>query len=144
MKNTIVICLIAILLVVLFFIGTVKAQTGQVVFLGATSGTTLAANCPATPTTPSVCVVGDGMWVWQSSTTGWFKPVPAAAPVAGVQKVNGVAPGTTGNVTVSCADSAPVATVTGTAVSSTTTLNQLSTPSVTVTAPVTTCTATGS
>jgi len=65
------------------FIGSslsrVHAQSGQVVFLGAAAGTTLAANCPATPTTPSICVVGSAVYIWQSSTTGWFAPQPPAA-----------------------------------------------------------------
>jgi len=64
---------------VIWACGRVRAQSGNVVFIGATSGTTLSANCPATPTTPSLCVVGGGVYVWQSSTTGWFLPQPASA-----------------------------------------------------------------
>ena len=68
-------------------VGVAKAQNGQIVFLGATSGTTLAANCPATPATPSQCVVGDGVWIWQNSTQGWFKAGPPTA--SGVVSFNG-------------------------------------------------------
>jgi len=76
---------IAIMLAALVLYGhdRVKAQTGQIVFLGATTGTTLAANCPAAPTTPSMCVAGDGVWQWQSATTGWYKSAAAVA-TAGV------------------------------------------------------------
>jgi len=63
----------------------VEAQTGNIIFLGATTGTTLAANCPAAPTTPSECVVGDGVWIWESSTTGWFKPT--ASLTGGVTQI---------------------------------------------------------
>lgn len=66
-----------------------RAQSGQVIFLGATSGTTLAANCPAAPATPSVCVVGDGVWNWQSAATGWFKAAPPAAAGVASISVNG-------------------------------------------------------
>ena len=103
---------------------SVKAQTGSVIFLGAQPSTTKAVNCPAVPATPSECVVGDGVWIWQNATIGWCQPgiscpAPATAavtsvtvnggaaqtgavlltiPPAGVQKVNGTAPGATGNV----------------------------------------------
>lgn len=68
------------------------AQTGNVVWFTSTAGTTKALNCPAAPAGPSVCLVGDGFWVWQSSASGWFlaSPPSAAAPVAltinGLQK----------------------------------------------------------
>jgi len=67
-----------------------QAQTGSVQFLGAASGTTLAANCPATPATPSVCVVGGGVYIYQSSATGWFLPQPqgASSAVTSVQVCN--------------------------------------------------------
>lgn len=83
-------------------VGTVHAQSGPVNFLGAIAGTTKAVNC-GTPTTPSMCIVGDGVWIWQNAAQGWFlaAPAPVVGPVStGVQKVNGIAPDSTGNVTV--------------------------------------------
>ena len=87
-KNFILGLTMGIFLSLAFFAGiTVHAQSGQVQFLGAASGTTLAANCPTTPTTPSICVVGGGVYIWQSSTTGWFLPGPPTA--SGVTSFNG-------------------------------------------------------
>lgn len=135
-------------LVVLGIIGGVsltKAQTSPVALISAPSGSTLT-NC-GTPTVPSVCVVGTGVYVWQNSTTGWFLPAPISSTSA-VQKVNGIAPGSTGNVTVSCpsTSAAPAVTVTGATVSGGTTITQLGNPSVVVAAPAVTtaCTAVGS
>jgi hypothetical protein len=86
-NNTAIICLTIIASAFLFFAShLVQAQSGSVIFLGATPGTTLAANCPAAPPTPSVCTVGDGVWIWESSTTGWYKPaVPGVT--TGIQSV---------------------------------------------------------
>lgn len=80
---------VAIVLAVLVLYGhdRVKAQSGQVVFLGATAGTTLAANCPTTPATPSVCVVGGGVYAWQTAAQGWFLLAPPTAAVAGVSGI---------------------------------------------------------
>lgn len=76
--------------VVILFVGLAlslqhpaQAQSGNVIYLGAVIGTTKAANC-GTPTTPSLCIVGDGVWVWQSN--GWFLIQP---PAVGVTSVNG-------------------------------------------------------
>jgi len=139
MKRTTTVILILAALLLGGFIRSV-AQTPPVTLLSAPTGSTLT-NC-GTPTIPSLCVVATGVYVWQNATQGWF--LAAASTLAtGVQKVNGVAPGSTGNVTVSCSTAAPVVTVTGTTVGSTTTLAQLSTPSVTDSAPVTACTAVG-
>ena len=89
-----------LLLVILFDIGSrvVYAQSNGANFIGSLSGTTVT-NC-GTPTTPSLCSVGTGVFIWQNSTTGWFLLTPPGA--AGVQTVNGAKPGTSGNVTVAC------------------------------------------
>ena len=63
----------------------VHAQSGNVIFFGAISGTTKAVNCPATPTTPSLCVVGDGVWIWQNSTSGWTLGSAGSTGPAGPQ-----------------------------------------------------------
>jgi hypothetical protein len=129
--------ILAVLISVLFIGGIehVKAQTGQVVYISATAGTTLAGNCPTTPTVPVMCFTGAGIYAWQSSTTGWFLLAPAAAS-SGVTSVNGQ----TGAVTISATASAPVITVTPGTVSGTTTLTQLGTPSVSAAAPTITLT----
>lgn len=90
----------ALLLLALFDIGSrvVYAQSNGANFIGSLSGTTVT-NC-GTPTTPSFCAVGTGVFIWQKATTGWFLVAPPGA--SGVQTVNGVKPGTTGNVTVAC------------------------------------------
>lgn len=59
-----------------------NAQTMPVVLLVAPAGTTIA-NC-GTPTTPSLCAVGTGIYVWQNATQGWFLIAPPAATTAGV------------------------------------------------------------
>lgn len=85
------------------------AQSGNVLFFGAVSGTTLAANCPTAPATPSVCIVGDGAWVWQSSTTGW-QQIGAGGTSGAVTSVtiNGVAkPGPSPSFTISATNSIP-------------------------------------
>ena len=85
-------------LVLLFFllgVGVLYAQTGSVVWFTATAGTTLAGNCPTAPANPSLCLVGDGFWVWQNAASGWYKPL-ATAPAGGVTSVNGK----TGAVTI--------------------------------------------
>ena len=130
-----------------------QAQTGSVQFLGAASGTTLSANCPATPSTPSICVVGGGVYIYQSTTTGWFLPQPASTS-AGVLKVNGVSPGSTGNVTVGCTTpqttvtaSTPVATAPPLSISSSDLAvgpPTVSAPTVVVPSMTGTCTGTGS
>jgi hypothetical protein len=106
MKARLVIAL-ALAALVLYGHDRVRAQTGQIVFLGATAGTTLAANCPATPTTPSICVVGAGVYVWQTAAQGWFLLAPPTA-TAGVTSWNGL----TGAVTYT-APTAPVTSVNG-------------------------------
>lgn len=91
MKNSVAILCSAMILVasvILFASRTVKAQSGAVNFLGANSGTTLALNCPTIPATPSICVVGDGVWLWQSATLGWYKP-SAGVAATGVTSWNG-------------------------------------------------------
>src|ERR1700677_1539554 len=98
MKKNIIVTLLLVALA--FELGQrVYAQSGQVIFLGAISGTTAAANC-GTPTTPSLCVVGDGVWIWQSGASSWVKITTGAA--AGVLKVQGTLPGATGNVQLTC------------------------------------------
>jgi hypothetical protein len=106
--------LVAVLLVIIIFltgglIGSllrpVHAQTGPVVVYTAPAGSTIT-NC-GTPTLPSWCLVATGFFVWNNATQGWFSPAATVTGVAGVQKVNGVAPGATGNVTVSCGGVTP-------------------------------------
>jgi hypothetical protein len=123
-----------------------QAQSGAVAFLGAAPGTTLASNCPASPTTPSICVVAGGVYLWQSSSTGWFLPQPASIAVVGVQKINGVAPGSTGNVTLACPGTTAATPVTvSPAVSATgATATVTATGSLPALPVTTTCTATGS
>lgn len=84
-----------ILLLVLVVAGTVSAQTGSVVWFTSTAGTTLAANCPATPANPSICLVGNGFYIWQNATIGWCQPgiscpapTPAAAGVTSITVCN--------------------------------------------------------
>jgi hypothetical protein len=75
------------------------AQSGQIIYFGATAGTTKAANC-GTPTVPSLCLAGDGFWIWQNSTQGWFLAAPPSQPTGVVLSVNAIKPDSTGNVTV--------------------------------------------
>jgi hypothetical protein len=71
MKMRIVITLLALIFV--WQVGsTVYAQSGNVNFIGSIAGTTMTANCGA-PTTPSLCIVGDGVWVMQAGSTTWAK-----------------------------------------------------------------------
>lgn len=98
MTRNILLAVIACLcLFIAFQAGHVYAQSGAVIYLQSTAGTTLT-NC-GTPATPSICVVGSGVAIWQNSTDGWFVPQKSTA-VASVQKVNGISPDATGNVTV--------------------------------------------
>lgn len=116
----------------------VFAQSGNVIFLGAISGTTTA-NC-GTPSLPALCIVATGVYVCPNSTgcstaASWIALGTAAA--TGVQKVNGVSPGATGDVTIGCAVPIPSSTGSFTAGTSTT----LTVPGQTITA---TCAGTGS
>jgi hypothetical protein len=138
MKKITVVVFVLVALLIGGFIRSM-AQSMPVVLISAPSGSTLT-NC-GSPTVPSFCVVGTGVYAWQNAVQGWF--LVAAASATGVQKVNGVAPGSTGNVTVSCASAAPSITVTGTTVGSGTTLTQLSNPGVVAGVPATTCSAVG-
>lgn len=101
----------------------VHAQSGNVIYLQAVAGTSLAANCAVAPSTPAHCLVADGDWTWQSATAtpatatsaaipgGWYKATNSLGGGTGtVKTVNGVAPGTTGNVSVNCADTMPATT----------------------------------
>jgi hypothetical protein len=99
-----------VILMALYILGThvVQAQSGNVVWLTASPGTTLAANCATTPTLPSVCLVANGLYAWQNSTTGWFLVSPAGAVTGVVKEVQGIAPGTTGNVSLKCTVAIPV------------------------------------
>ena len=89
MKKLMVIFAIILLVLILGPVSwrVARAQVSPVIFIGASSGTTLAANCPATPATPSLCLVGNGVYAWQNSTTGWFPLAPATS--AGVTSFNG-------------------------------------------------------
>lgn len=91
MKNLLCCAMLLLAGILIFVSHGVKAQSGNVIYLGAMAGTTLAANCPAIPAVPSVCVVGDGVWLWQSATLGWYKP-SAGVAITGVTSVtaNGI------------------------------------------------------
>lgn len=117
----------------------VHAQSGNVLFLGAVSGTTVS-NC-GTPTLPAECIVATGVYVCPNATgcsasTQWVL-LPGSSTTTGVQKVNSTSPGATGNVTVGCTVAIPASTATFTAGSST----SATIPSQNITA---TCTGTGS
>lgn len=93
-----------------------------------------------------LCLATDGIWV--SNNGAAYFQLLAAGATAGVQKVNGVAPGATGNVTVSCAGTTPATSAPVSAPPLTITGGDLaiggataSVPSMTVT---TNCAATGS
>lgn len=90
-----------LLLASAFIAGASYAQSGSVNFLGSIAGTTNAANC-GTPVTPSLCVVGNGVWIWQSAATGWFLPTPPVPATGGVKTVQGIAPGANGDVDLKC------------------------------------------
>lgn len=90
MINKIIVTLLALIL--LMQIGSkVYAQSGQVIIFSAVPGTTAAANC-GVPTTPSECVVGDGVWIWQAGATAWAKPLTTAPASGGMTSltINGV------------------------------------------------------
>lgn len=104
-------------------------------------------SCVAATNTTVFCFAADtGIWISVNGATT-FTQIGAAAAV-GVQKVNGVAPGSTGNVTVSCpgTTSAATATVSNPPLSISSGDLAVGAPTVSVPAlPVTTtCTATGS
>jgi hypothetical protein len=63
---------------------TVYAQSGSVNFIGSIAGTTMAANC-GSPTTPSLCIVSDGVWVMQAGSTAWAKIGSGSAPTLTLQ-----------------------------------------------------------
>ena len=92
-----------------------EAQGPPVMLMTAPASSTLT-NC-GTPTVPALCIVTTGVYVWQSTTTGWFL-IPSSVAATGVQKVNGAAPGATGNVTVGCSAAIPGAVSTPTVTSS--------------------------
>jgi hypothetical protein len=85
-----------ILYVFLLWSVIIYAQSSPVSILTAPTGSTLA-NC-GTPTVPAICVVIPGVYVWQNAAIGWV----LIGATNAVQKVQGVAPGATGNVSVSC------------------------------------------
>lgn len=131
----------AILLALAILLTAGRAQNPTTFTIIATG--TLASCAPVVANQTQYCFPVDGLAV--SVKGAPYVLVPLAAPAAAVTKVNGVAPGATGNVTVTCNDNAPAVTVTPPAsISSTTTLNNLSTPGVSVAAPATTCTGAGS
>jgi hypothetical protein len=141
MKKFVANILVAILVVGLLA-WRLSSQTPPVDLISAPAGSTLA-NC-GTPTVPSLCLVSPGVFAWQNATQGWFLLAPAVASV-GVQKVNGVAPGATGNVALSCPGTTPATAVSVTpsvsASGATATITAAgSVPSMTVT---NTCTAVG-
>jgi hypothetical protein len=92
-----------ILVLALALAGTLSAQTGSVVYFTSTAGTTKAANCPTTPTGPSMCLVGDGFWVWQNATTGWFLPAPQGASATPALTLNGVTKNLPASFTIAAA-----------------------------------------
>lgn len=56
--------------------------------IGSVAGSTLA-NC-GTPTTPAICVVAAGVYVWQSAAAGWTligTSAPAPPPPSGVTSI---------------------------------------------------------
>ena len=60
-----------LLLVAAFFLGSMlRSQTPPVALISGAS-TSTQTNC-GTPATPSICVVGTGVFVWQNATQGWF------------------------------------------------------------------------
>jgi hypothetical protein len=143
MKKFIGCVTLVVMLVLSLLVLPVPAQAPPVDLISAPAGSTLT-NC-GTPTSPSLCLVSSGVYAWQNATQGWFLLAPAVAS-AGVQKVNGVAPGSTGNVTLSCPGTTPVTAVSVTPVISAsgataTVTASGSVPSMVVT---NTCTATGS
>lgn len=122
---------------------TVQAQTPTALQL---TGTLPHTSCTLSGTGSAVyCFATDGEW--ESINGAAFVQVQTGtAAAAGVQKVNGVAPGSTGNVTISCPGTTPTTPVSVTpAVSATgataTVTATGSLPSMVVT---TNCTATGS
>lgn len=85
-RNILLVVIACLCLFIAFQAGHVYAQSGAVIYLQSTAGTTLAANC-GTPATPSICVVGSGVAIWQNSTDGWFTPQKSTA-VAGVTSLS--------------------------------------------------------
>lgn len=111
------------------------ALTPWAVLVGATI---LHTNCTPTAGYTTYCHAGDG--VWESDNGGAFYRLGAA----GVQKVNDVAPGPTGNVTISCSSAGGSVVLTPAAITSGTTLQSLATPGAVYTAPALNCTGSGS
>lgn len=65
------------------------------------SPTFLLANCSQIASYTTFCPTGDGkIYVMVNGQTAWTCIANCGAVVAGVQKVNGIAPDATGNVTV--------------------------------------------
>lgn len=110
----------ALLLLVLFDIGSrvVYAQSNGANFIGSLSGTTVT-NC-GTPTTPSFCAVGTGVFIWQNATTGWFLVAPPAGGsfLSGVNVNGTAAPVSNGVASITVPTKAtvnlPASTLTGT------------------------------
>lgn len=106
--------LIIALLVTVFGIWGTHAQTGNVVFFTSTAGTTKAVNCPTSPSGPSMCLVGDGFWIWQNATIGWCQP-GISCPIGTVPSVSLTLNGTTktlpASFTIASTQAAPAVTV---------------------------------
>lgn len=83
--------IVVIVVLALIAIRSARGQSGNANFIGSIPGTTVA-NC-GTPTSPSVCSVATGVYIWQSPATGWFQPMPATPSVGGIAgiTVNGTA-----------------------------------------------------
>lgn len=102
-------------------------------------GTTLA-NCAVVPNQTTWCWTSDGNTYKSINGAPFVNAIPV---LTAVTRVNGVAPGATGNITLSCTAPAPAITVTGTVAGPTTTLVQLDTPTVVASGTTVTCVTAG-
>lgn len=86
MRNILVGLIAGLLLAIAFHSGKVYAQSGAVIYMQATAGSTMKANC-GTPNIAATCLAGDGYWVWQNATIGWCQPGISCPSVAGTGTV---------------------------------------------------------
>lgn len=94
-----------------FLLGSMLwSQTPPVALISGATTSTLT-NC-GTPTTPSICIVGTGVYVWQNATQGWFLIAPPAAGGIASITVNGGTPLTGPNVALTIPTKATSSTTT--------------------------------
>lgn len=67
-----------VIVVAAFFLGSMLRSQTPPVNLISGNPTSTQTNC-GTPATPSICIVGTGVFVWQNSTQGWFLVTPPPA-----------------------------------------------------------------